>query len=55
MADAPPIKPWGLANKNHLQKLIKNGEVDITKIADGPYINQVRVKHFCHCKTYNFR
>ncbi len=53
---APP-KALGirLANKNHLQKLIKKGKVDITKTANGAYINQVRFNHFRHRKTYNFR
>jgi hypothetical protein len=51
----PPVKPWRLADKNHLRELIKKGEVNITKTADGPYIDQVGVKHFRHHKTYNFR
>jgi hypothetical protein len=51
----PPIKPWGKADKNNLQKLIDMEKVDITKTADAAYINQVRHDHFRHHKTKNFR
>jgi hypothetical protein len=39
MGDAPPVKPWGIANKNNLlQKLIEKGKVDITKTAGAAHI-----------------
>jgi hypothetical protein len=55
MANAPPVKPWGIADKRHLQKLINKGKVDITKTADGDYIDQVRLNHFRHREAKNFR
>jgi hypothetical protein len=54
MANAPPIQPWGIADKQHLQKLINKDKVNITKTADGDYIDQVRFDHFCHHETKNF-
>jgi hypothetical protein len=42
MADEPPQKAWGQANKEYLQDLIDKGKVDITRTADLKYINQVR-------------
>ncbi len=54
MANAPSVKPWGVANKNYLQKLIKKGKVDITKTADSAYIDQVRFDHFQHWDSHNF-
>ncbi len=54
MANARPVKPWGIADKQHLQKLINKGKVDITKTADGDYIDQVRFDHFRLRKTKNF-
>ncbi len=54
MANAPPIKAWGIADKQNLQKLINKGKVDITKTADGGYINQIRFDHFRHHETKNF-
>jgi hypothetical protein len=54
MADAPPVKPWEIADKNYLQKLIEKGKVDITKTADSAYIDQVRFDHFRHCDSHNF-
>ncbi len=55
MADAPPpVKPWGIADKQHPQKLINKGKVDITKTADGDYIDQVRLNHFRHREAKNF-
>jgi hypothetical protein len=39
MAYAPPVKPWGKADKKYLQKLIDMGKVNITKTADGAYID----------------
>jgi hypothetical protein len=35
MADAPPIKPWGKADKQYLQKLINTGKVNITGTPGG--------------------
>ncbi len=55
MADAPPVKPWGKADKQYLQKLIDTGKVDITKSVDGAYIDQVRLDHFCRRNSNNFR
>ncbi len=54
MADAPPIKPWGKADKNYLQELIEKDTVDITKSADVAYIDQVRFDHFHHRNSHNF-
>jgi hypothetical protein len=54
MADAPPIKPWGKADKQYLQKLINTGKVNITKTADRDYIEQVRFDHFHHRENKNF-
>ena len=54
MANAPPLKPWEKADKQHLQKLINKGKIVITKTTDGDYIDQVRIDHFCHRKTKNF-
>jgi hypothetical protein len=51
----PPLKPWVIADKQHLQKLINKGKVDITKIAEGDYIDQVRLNHICHQEAKNFR
>ncbi len=55
MADAPPVKPWGKADKHHLQKLIDKDKVKITKSANVAYIDQVRHDHFCHRDSHNFR
>jgi hypothetical protein len=54
IADAPPIKPWGTANKNYLQKLIKKIKVNITKTANLANIHQVRFDHFRHHDSHNF-
>ncbi len=54
MADAP-CKALGNSQQKYLQELIEKGTVDITKTANGAYINQVMFDHFRHCKIYNFR
>jgi hypothetical protein len=53
MANAPPGKPWGIADKNYLQKQIEKGTVDITKSANVAYIDQVRFDHFHHRNSHN--
>ncbi len=42
MANAPPVKPWGIANKSYLHKLIEKSTVDITKSTNAAYIDQAR-------------
>ena len=54
MDDAPAVKPWGLEDKELLQKLIDQGKVDITRTDDLAYIDRVKHKHFRICETYNF-
>ncbi len=55
MADVPPVKPWGKADKKNLQKLINTGKFDITKTTNIEYIKKVRHDHFCHRNSHNFR
>ena len=55
MDDAPPVKPWGLEDKELLQKLIDQGKVNITWTNDLAYIDRVKHKHFRTRETYNFR
>ena len=52
--DPPPIKPWGKANKNFLQELIDEGEVDIARTSDTRYIDRVRHKYFRVRDVKNF-
>jgi hypothetical protein len=52
--DPPTVKPWGINDKQYLQKLINKGKVNI-KRADHDYINRVHHKYFHHRKKVNFR
>ena len=52
--DPPAVKPWGIDNKQYLQKLINKGKVDITR-TDHNYIHRVHHKYFRHRKKVNFR
>jgi hypothetical protein len=52
--DPPAVKPWGIDNKQYLQKLINKGKVNIAR-TDHNYIDRVHHKYFCHCKKVNFR
>ena len=54
MANAPAVKPWGLDDKDKLQKLIDNGKVDISKTNNIDYINSIRHKYFRECDNGNF-
>jgi hypothetical protein len=47
--DPPTVKPWGIDDKEYLQRLINKGKVDITR-ADHDYIDRVRQKYFRHRK-----
>ena len=38
--DPPAVKPWGIDDKQYLQRLINKGKVDITR-TDHDYINRV--------------
>jgi hypothetical protein len=51
--DPPAVKPWGIDNKQYLQKLINKGKVNITR-TDHDYIDRVRQKYFRHRKKVNF-
>jgi hypothetical protein len=50
----PPIKPWGRADKDHLQELIDEGKVDIRRTADVRYIDLIRVQFFRGRDEHNF-
>jgi hypothetical protein len=52
--DPPAVKPWGIEDKQYLQRLINKGKVDITR-TDHDYIDRVCQKYFCHRKKVNFR
>ena len=54
MADAPPVKPWGKADKDQLQSLIDQGKVDIER-SNTAYIDQVRHRYFRSRTEHNFR
>jgi hypothetical protein len=54
MANAPTVKPWGKEDKDHLQKLIDQGKVDITKTANIDYIDIVWHKYFWVRDNHNF-
>jgi hypothetical protein len=54
MADAPPVKPWGLVDKELLQKLIDEDKIDITCTGDTDYIDRIRHKYFRPRDNHNF-
>ncbi len=53
--DTPPIKPWGKADKKHLQKLIDDGKMDNRRTNENRYIDRIRVKFFRERDEKNFR
>ena len=54
MDDAPAVKPWGLLDKEILQKLIDKGKVDITRTSNLAYIDQIKQKYFRGRDKHNF-
>ncbi len=52
--DPPAVKPWGIDDKQYLQRLINKGTVDITR-TDHDYIDRVHQKYFRHRKKVNLR
>ena len=52
--DPPTVKPWGIDDKQYLQRIINKGKVDITR-TDHDYIDRVHQKYFRHRKKVNFR
>ena len=52
--DTPAVKPWGIDDKQYLQRLINKGKVDITRM-DHDYIDRVHQKYFRHRKKVNFQ
>ena len=53
--DPPAVKPWGQTQKDALQDLIADGNVDITRTDDTTYIDRVRHQHFRERDRDNFR
>jgi hypothetical protein len=52
--DPPAVKPWGIDDKQYLQRLINRSKVDITR-TDHDYINRVRQKYFRQRNKVNFQ
>jgi len=52
--DPPAVKPWGINDKQYLQRLINRSKVDITR-TDHDYIDRVRQKISRQRNKVNFR
>jgi hypothetical protein len=52
--DPPAVKPWGIDDKQYLQRLINRSKVDITR-TDHDYIDRVRQKYSRQRNKVNFR
>jgi len=52
--DPPTVNPWGIDDKQYLQRLINRSKVDITR-TDHDYIDRVRQKYFRQRNKVNFR
>ena len=53
MATEP--KPWGMKDNKELNKLVETGEVDLDRINDIKYVEEVRYDHFRHRLIDNFK
>ena len=52
--DPPEVKPWGIDDKQYLQRLINRSKADITR-TDHDYIDRVHQKYFRQRNKVNFR